>query len=310
MKGFYLILQERSVVWMKGPFVFLCPEITRSSALTLMNWMEDEELTKFLTDTQDVSRDIENVLNRVQLPILTHFFNQNGRFFMAYKENNEAEIVIAIGEKSNWGQKLGSCTIRESLKVAFFEMRSEKLIAKIDKRNIRSIKAFIGEGFKSEELSSNIHSYSMTMEDYISSIKEGASVSSKIYITEFDKDRLEKLISDEIFTAAKEEQVFKHLKKELDKAIVVPPQELPENIISMNSKAVIDLDGEEMEVSLVFPQESDWEKNKLSIFSPIGTAIIGYKEGDIVEWELPTGEKTEIHIKEVLYQPEAAGDTA
>lgn len=321
MKVFYLILLEGCVVWMKGPFVFLCPEISRSNALTLMSWMQDEELTQFLTDTQDVSKDIENVLNRVQLPVLTHFFNQNGRFFMAYKENNEAvgfvrlvqkgnqtEIVIAIGEKSNWGQKLGPCTIRESLKVAFFEMRSEKLIAKIDKRNTRSIKAFIGEGFKSEDLNSDIHSFSMTMEDYISSIKEGASVSNAIYITEFDKGRLQKLIAEEVFSTAKEEHIFKNLKKELDKAIVVPPQELPENIISMNSKAVIDLDGEEMEVALVFPQESDWESNKLSIFSPIGTALIGYSEGDKVEWELPTGEKAEIQIKKIIYQPEAAGD--
>ena len=95
--------------------------------------------------------------------------------------------------------------------------------------------------------------------------------------------------------------------KELDKAIVVPPEELPQNVITMNSKALINLDGEDMEISLVFPQDSDWEENKLSIFSPIGTALIGYKEGDAVEWELPTGEKTEIYIKEIVYQPEAAG---
>ena len=74
---------------MKVPFIFLCPEITRENALTLMKWMQDEEVTKYLTDTQDVSEDIKNVVNRVQLPVLTHFFNQNGRFFMAYNKKNE-----------------------------------------------------------------------------------------------------------------------------------------------------------------------------------------------------------------------------
>jgi regulator of nucleoside diphosphate kinase len=41
--------------------------------------------------------------------------------------------------------------------------------------------------------------------------------------------------------------------------------------------------------------------------SPIGTAIIGYGEGDNIEWEVPNG-RTEILIKKILYQPEAAGD--
>lgn len=305
---------------MKGPSIFLCPEISRSDALILMNWMQDEELTKYLTDTQDVSKEIEEVINRVQFPILTHFFNQNGRFFMAYKKNNEpvgfvrlvqkgkeAEIVIAIGEKKNWGHKFGPCTISESLKVAFFEMRSERLVAKIDKRNIRSIKAFVREGFKSEGLNSGIYSFSLSMKDYLASIQKGISVSSAIFITEFDKERLQKFISEEN-AYSKDEKTLEHLEKELGKAIIIPPQELPKNIVSMNSTAVIDLDGKEWEVDLVFTQESDWTNNKLSIFSPIGTAIIGYKEGDIVEWELPTGEKTQIHIKEVVYQPEAAGN--
>lgn len=305
---------------MKVPFIFLCPEITRENALTLMKWMQDEEVTKYLTDTQDVSEDIKNVVNRVQLPVLTHFFNQNGRFFMAYNKKNEpvgfvrlatkgnaSEIVIAIGDRNNWGQKLGPCTIRESMKVAFFEMRSERLIANIDKRNIRSVKAFINAGFKSEGLKNDIYSFSITMEDYLLSIKEGTTMSDAIYITEFDKERLKRIIDEEIFSSAKEEKLFKKLEKELDKAIVVKPEELPQNVITMNSKALINLDGEDMEISLVFPQDSDWEENKLSIFSPIGTALIGYKEGDTVEWELPTGEKTEIYIKEIVYQPEAAG---
>lgn len=131
-------------------------------------------------------------------------------------------------------------------------------------------------------------------------------MSSGIYITKLDKEKLEQIIDEEIFTCVKEEKLFRNLEKELNKAILISPQDLPENIITMDSKAIIQLDGEEMEISLVYPQDSDWESNKLSIFSPIGTALIGYKEGDTVEWELPNGEKTKIYIKKVLFQPEAA----
>ena len=58
------------------PFVSLCPEITRSDALTLMGWLGDECVTRYLSDSRHVSRFIEEVIGRVQLPILTHLFNQ------------------------------------------------------------------------------------------------------------------------------------------------------------------------------------------------------------------------------------------
>lgn len=67
---------------MNRPFVSLCPEITRADALTLMDWLDDESVTRHLSDSREVSRLIEQVIGRVQLPILTHLFNQGGRFFM------------------------------------------------------------------------------------------------------------------------------------------------------------------------------------------------------------------------------------
>lgn len=68
---------------MNRPFISLCPEITRADALTLMDWLEDEAVTRHLSDSRHVSRFIEQVIGRVQLPILTPLFNQGGRFFMA-----------------------------------------------------------------------------------------------------------------------------------------------------------------------------------------------------------------------------------
>ena len=66
-------------------------------------------------------------------------------------------------------------------------------------------------------------------------------------------------------------------------------------------------DDSRMEVTLVFPADADIDAGKLSVLSPVGTALLGYAEGDTVEWEVPAG-KRRIRIEKILYQPEAAGD--
>jgi regulator of nucleoside diphosphate kinase len=77
----------------------------------------------------------------------------------------------------------------------------------------------------------------------------------------------------------------------------------------MNSRLrFVDLDdGDFTEVTLVFPAHADIASGKLSILSPIGTALLGYSEGDKIEWNVPAG-KRRIQIEKILYQPEAAGD--
>ncbi len=305
---------------MTEPSIFLCPEITRENALILIQWLKDEEVRKYLSDTQDVSASIEQVINRVNLPILTHLFSQDGRFYMAYDRHNlpvgfvrlivrgsQAEMVIVIGDRGNWGKRLGTSTIRESMKIAFFEFRTQKLVAKIHKDNKRSIKAFLNTGFKVEQESSSLLSFSITMEEYIMSIQRKAVLSNEIYITEIDKDRLQKLVDDELNSGKKMDKALQDLEREINKATVVHPRKLSQHVVSMNSRALLNLNGSKMEVALVYPKDADMAQQRLSIFSPIGTAILGYSEGDTIAWEVPSG-VAEIHIEKILYQPEAAGD--
>jgi regulator of nucleoside diphosphate kinase len=131
-----------------------------------------------------------------------------------------------------------------------------------------------------------------------------------IYITESDLDRLRKLIS--VMSTSdtdKTQEYLETLENELDQAEIVKPQSVPEDVITMRSKArLLDIDsGKEVIYSLVFPNEADLEKGKISVLAPIGTAMIGYKVGDIIEWEVPAGLRR-LRVEEVLYQPEAAGD--
>ena len=117
-----------------------------------------------------------------------------------------------------------------------------------------------------------------------------------IIITKYDKKRLEIFINDE-------------LRKELNRAKLLDPKDIPNNVITMNSKFKLkDLDsGEEMIYTLVFPEDADIYKNKISIYAPMGIALIGYRVGDIIKWPVPGG-ILRIKVLEIIYQPEASGD--
>ncbi|APX78491.1 Regulator of nucleoside diphosphate kinase [Achromobacter insolitus] len=313
MKGFHPL--QISVVKMNKPFISLCPEITRAHALTLMDWLEDERVTCYLSDSRHVSRFIEQAINRTQLPILTHLFNQGGRFFMAYdrrdtpvgfvrlvKTGPDCEIVLVIGDSDNWGQNLGASTIREGMKLAFLDMRSEKLIAKIHPDNVRSLKAFLRTGFLLESETPTLKSLSLTAGRYLRLLREGVIVdSTDIYITEIDKARLKNLIELEYGPAVVE------LEHEIERAIVVKPEQVAGNVVTMNSRALLQLDDEEMEVALVYPEDADSSAGKFSVCSDVGAAILGYREGDAIDWRI-SDRTRRIGIRKVLYQPEAAGD--
>jgi len=131
-----------------------------------------------------------------------------------------------------------------------------------------------------------------------------------IYVTEFDFKRLNKLIEMlENEPEGLDAKYLEELDDELRRAKVVAPTSIPADIVTMNSKIrLTDLDsGKEVTYQLVFPGDADAGQNKISILAPIGTALIGFKVGDTVEWGAPAGVKR-MKIEEILYQPEAAGD--
>jgi regulator of nucleoside diphosphate kinase len=102
---------------------------------------------------------------------------------------------------------------------------------------------------------------------------------------------------------------LEQLQAELDRGRLVAPQDVPPDVITMNScVCLVDLDtGEEMTWTLVFPEDADIDQNRISVLAPIGTAMLGYSVGDTIEWPVPEGMRR-IQVKEILYQPEAAGD--
>ncbi|ASR44438.1 GNAT family N-acetyltransferase [Xanthomonas citri pv. mangiferaeindicae] len=300
---------------MKKPFVSLRPEITRTHALLLMDWLEDERVTRYLSDSRSVSRFIAQAVDRTQMPILTHLFNQGGRFFMTYDRNDvpvgfvrlvktgtECEIVLVIGDQDNWGRGLGGSTIREGLKLAFLDMRAETVIAKIQPGNTRSLKGFERCGFLRKAEVSTLNSLSMTSARYLQLLREGVlAKATDIYVTEIDKARLESLIAFEQGAAVVE------LEHEIERAIVVEPQRVARDVVTMNSRVVLQVDHDQAQVELVYPQDADDRSGKLSILTDVGAAILGYQEGDAFDWRV--GDRTRhIRIDKVIYQPESFGN--
>jgi regulator of nucleoside diphosphate kinase len=102
---------------------------------------------------------------------------------------------------------------------------------------------------------------------------------------------------------------LEQLQAELERGELVAPHDVPPDVITMNScVCLVDLDtGEEMTCTLVFPEDADIDQNRISVLAPIGTAMLGYSVGDTIEWPVPEGLRR-IQVKEILYQPEAAGD--
>lgn len=283
--------------------------------MILMDWLEDERVTRYLSDSRSVSRFIEQAIDRTQMPILTHLFNQGGRFFMVHDRNDvpvgfvrlimagpDCEIVLVIGDHDDWGRRLGTSTIREGLKLAFLEMRAERVIAKIHPDNARSLKAFQRCGFDLKSETPALRSLTITSGRYLRLLREGAMAdSTDIYITEMDKARLQDLIELEQGPATVE------LEHELERAIVVAPQSVAPDVVTMNSRVLLHLDDEEMEAVLVYPQAVDQRPGNISVLSDLGAAILGYREGGSLDW-IVSDRTRRIVIDKVLYQPEASGD--
>jgi len=129
-----------------------------------------------------------------------------------------------------------------------------------------------------------------------------------IYITNFDRERLYSLINNHRSTSSKIKAQIEKLEEELEKAVAVDPENIPADVVTMNTKLRLrdEQSGEERILSLVFPSDADFEKSRISVLAPIGTALLGYRVGDLIEWEVPSGTKT-FRIIETIYQPEAAG---
>ncbi len=134
-------------------------------------------------------------------------------------------------------------------------------------------------------------------------------MSGAIFITRTDQARLGKLIQLKEEFASDSKTHLEELKAELQRAVIIEPQAIPADVITMRSQVLLtDLsNGEEMICTLVYPDEADMLAGKISVLAPIGMAILGYRENDQVEWAIPGGIAM-LKVEKILFQPEASGN--
>jgi regulator of nucleoside diphosphate kinase len=95
------------------------------------------------------------------------------------------------------------------------------------------------------------------------------------------------------------------LAEEIARARVLAKGEHPQHIVCMNSEVEFrdDTTGKIQKVTLVYPEEADISKRKISVLTPVGTALIGLRDGDSIIWETPNGESRQLTVLSVREPP-------
>jgi regulator of nucleoside diphosphate kinase len=130
-----------------------------------------------------------------------------------------------------------------------------------------------------------------------------------IVLTEDDAVELTRLIQTRSAFYRHDLEHIEALAHELDRADVVTAATLTPDIVTMRSRVrVRDLETGKIGVyTIVTPMDADVAARRISVLAPMGTALLGYRAGDTVEWRMPGGRRR-LLVEEILYQPEAAGD--
>ncbi|MHB0997353.1 MAG: GreA/GreB family elongation factor [Elusimicrobiales bacterium] len=131
----------------------------------------------------------------------------------------------------------------------------------------------------------------------------------KLYVTRQDYERLCSCITAASAGAGAGKEELREFAEELSGRKVVDQLDVDAAVVTMCSRVrVMDIYTKESTVvTLVYPEDADLSLGKLSVLTPMGTAMLGRSVGDVFEWRSPA-KLRRLLIREVCYQPEAAGN--
>ncbi|WP_194435596.1 nucleoside diphosphate kinase regulator [Vibrio fluminensis] len=132
------------------------------------------------------------------------------------------------------------------------------------------------------------------------------NIKPEITLSSLDVDRIYNLIESLPRNAVSTEK----LEEELERGNIVAPQEMPANVVTMNSRVrfAIEATKKEFEMTLVYPKDMNNSLDKVSILAPIGSALLGLSIGDTIQWPKPDGSNVDVTIQDITYQPEREGE--
>jgi regulator of nucleoside diphosphate kinase len=95
-------------------------------------------------------------------------------------------------------------------------------------------------------------------------------------------------------------EIADELLSEMERATIVDGDSIPSNVVRMGSTVeFVSNDGQHRRVTLVFPAEADIAQGKISVLTPVGTALIGLSEGQSIMWTTRDGREQELSILSV-----------
>jgi regulator of nucleoside diphosphate kinase len=134
------------------------------------------------------------------------------------------------------------------------------------------------------------------------------TIDPAVVLTEVDLGRLSELLESPRYRAT-DPASLAGLKREIERGEVVAPCRIPRGVVTMRSRVrVRDIPGGHGRTfTLVYPEEADIERGRVSVLAPLGVALLGARAGQTVSVHAPSGLRR-FKVERVLYQPEAAGD--
>ena len=165
--------------------VFLRAEIKRKDGYRLASWMQNRSVIRYLNEERNISEDLISLIERTPEGMLSYHLNRIGRFFLICNRKGDSigfirltprsdqccEIVYVIGEEGLWGRGYGKQALELALEKAFFEMRNETVVARIDKCNVRSIKTAMHCGMKLAKDSEHMQLFEISVREYFENRK-------------------------------------------------------------------------------------------------------------------------------------------
>jgi len=127
-----------------------------------------------------------------------------------------------------------------------------------------------------------------------------------IFLTKSDSAQLCKLVALASVGSVHDSDHLLTLTRELARAIVVDSDEVPSDVVTMHTTVKVrDLEtGKHASYTLVYPPLADLKAGRISVLAPLGIALLGFREGDEIGWQMPGGNRR-LRIERVLNQPEA-----
>lgn len=128
----------------------------------------------------------------------------------------------------------------------------------------------------------------------------------ELIMNRLDVERLERLLENDDVAALPGAAL---LQRELERAEVREPEDMPPDVVTMNATAVCrDGKGQVHELTLSYPRDADGTRGRISVLAPLGSALLGMRKGDSMAWPGPDGTQLQCEVLDITYQPEAAGE--